>query len=91
MSRQTKPSLEGEPLELMAQRLSEALSNQCISDRWNDLQQNDRHSLLAVCEWLLMDWRLLELARLSHIKENLEESPPPQLDRAEWDVVRKAE
>jgi hypothetical protein len=62
-----------EPLTLLAERLSNALARECISESWDKLSESDRQSLLVVCEWLLMDWRLLELARLSHIRENLEE------------------
>lgn len=70
-----------QPLTLMAERLSDALARECISDRWEDRHESDRHSLLAICEWLLMDWSLLESARLSHIKGNLGEDHLSPLHR----------
>jgi hypothetical protein len=84
-------SADVNPLTSMAERLSAALARECFSENWDNLSESDRQSLLAVCEWLLMDWHLLELARLSHIRENLEEARPHQLDKEARDAARKAE
>jgi hypothetical protein len=50
-------------LEHMAVLLAEGLARHSIQDQWNDLDEGDRHSLMAVCEWLLMDWDLLVRVR----------------------------
>jgi len=68
------------PLEVLAERLSDALARECLAERWIEMHAADRHSMIAACEWLLMDWSLLESARLSHIRENLGITRPPQLD-----------
>jgi hypothetical protein len=60
------PQGDGAPetaLKDMAILLAEGLSRHSIQDQWNDLDDGDRQSLMAVCEWLLMDWDLLVRAR----------------------------
>jgi hypothetical protein len=77
------------PLTAMAARLTDAFARECISEDRDALDESDRQSLLVVCEWLLMDWRLLESARLSHIKENLGEVPPSQPIKWGWVLSEK--
>lgn len=57
-----KPGADN-PVEEMAILLSEGLAKHEIHDRWDLLDIADRQSLLAVCEWLLMDWPVLQRAR----------------------------
>lgn len=65
--------MDGEKPDLVAmgKRLAEALANHCMLPLWADLDDGERHSVLAVCEWMLMDWSLLERARIAHIKQGL--------------------
>jgi hypothetical protein len=47
----------------MAILLSEGLARHEIHDSWDLLDEVDRQSLLAVCEWLLMSWPVLQRAQ----------------------------
>jgi hypothetical protein len=63
-------------LVAMAVVLSDGLSHQEIHGRWVSLHEGEKQSILAVCEWLLMHWEILERARAEHITLCREEAPP---------------
>src|SRR4051794_26013679 len=43
-------------LEQMAALMAEGLARHAIHEPWDQMNEGDRQSVLAVCDWLLMDW-----------------------------------
>ena len=53
-------------MSAMARCLAESLARHEIYGPWIDLEEGDKHSLAAVCEWLLMHFDLVEAALAEH-------------------------